>query len=245
MTNDTARLAAAIAVNDFAAADALLSANAGLRELLTQPIPHDPFGATVLAHPATRGNLEMVDVLIRHGADINARSKWWAGSFGVLDSCPPDLAPALIERGARLDVHAAARLGMLHALVQLLDGDPALVRARGGDGQTPLHFASTVEIAEELLKRGAGIDAVDIDHESTAAQYMLRDRPDVARYLVARGCRTDILMACAIHSRCATLAPVGRSTSGHLVLTRRHTESLASSGMRTSTILSCRKRRMR
>jgi len=82
-----------------------------------------------------------------------------------------------------------------------------VVHARGGDGQTPLHFASTIEIAEFLLENGADIDALDIDHESTPAQYMLRvdqkrhypkDRRDVARYLVARGCKTDILMASAL-----------------------------------------------
>jgi ankyrin repeat protein len=82
-----------------------------------------------------------------------------------------------------------------------------LVHARGGDGQTPLHFASTVEVAEFLLDHGADIDARDIDHESTPAQYMLRvdhkrhyakDRQDVARYLIRRGCKTDILIAAAL-----------------------------------------------
>src|SRR5262249_35306293 len=52
--------------------------------------------------------------------------------------------------------------------------------------------------AEYLLEHGADIDARDIDHESTPAQYMVRDRQDVARYLVSRGCRTDLLMAAAL-----------------------------------------------
>src|SRR5581483_5314646 len=69
---------------------------------------------------------------------------------------------------------------------------------RGGDGQTPLHFASTVEIAEFLLDCGADIDARCVDHESTPAQWMLRDRQEVARFLVSRGCHTDILMAAAL-----------------------------------------------
>jgi ankyrin repeat protein len=55
-----------------------------------------------------------------------------------------------------------------------------------------------VEVAEYLLERGADIDARDIDHESTPAQWMIRDRQIVARYLVERGCRTDILMAAAL-----------------------------------------------
>ena len=82
-----------------------------------------------------------------------------------------------------------------------------MVHARGGNGQTPLHFASTVEIAAFLLEHGAEIDALDVDHESTPAQYMLRveqlrhyphDRQNVARYLVSRGCKTDLLMAAAL-----------------------------------------------
>jgi hypothetical protein len=62
-------------------------------------------------------------------------------------------------------------------------------------------------VATFLLENDAAIDALDVDHESTPAQYMLRveqrrhypnDRQDVARYLVSRGCRTDILMAAAL-----------------------------------------------
>lgn len=78
---------------------------------------------------------------------------------------------------------------------------------RGGDGQTPLHVARTVEIAAYLLERGAEIDALDVDHESTPAQYLVRDRPEVARFLVSRGCRTDLLLAAAL---------------GDLELARRH-----------------------
>ena len=196
--DDTSRLIEALRTNDAATADAILATNAALRAMLKAPVPHDPFGATVITHPATRGHLDMVDVLIRHGADINARSDWWAGSFGVLDTCDPAVAPALIERGARVDAHSAARFGMMDTLVELLDANPQLVHARGGDGQTPLHFAANVDIAHELLKRGADVDALDVDHESTPTQYMVRDRPDVARYLVTRGCRTDMLMASAL-----------------------------------------------
>jgi ankyrin repeat protein len=68
----------------------------------------------------------------------------------------------------------------------------------GGDGQTPLHFAARVEIAGLLLEHGAAIDALDVDHVSTPAQYMVRDRQEVARYLVERGCRTDLLMLTAL-----------------------------------------------
>jgi hypothetical protein len=149
----------------------------------------------------------MLDALLAAGADLNAKSQWWAGGFGILHGANPELAAYAIERGAIVDVHAAARLGLLDRLRELVEADPTLIHARGGDGQTPLHFAATVEIAEYLLDHGAEIDARDVDHESTPAQYMLDDRLDVARYLVARGCQTDLLMAAAL---------------GDLDLARRH-----------------------
>lgn len=141
---------------------------------------------------------EMLDVLLDAGADINAKSNWWAGGFGLLHSAKPALANYAIERGAKIDVHAAARLGRLDKLRELISANPELVNSRGGDGQTPLHFASSIEIVEYLLDHGAEIDARDIDHESTPAQYMVRNRKDVARYLITRGCQTDILMAAAL-----------------------------------------------
>jgi ankyrin repeat protein len=90
---------------------------------------------------------------------------------------------------------------MIDRVRELIAGNPQLVYARGGDGQFPLHFASTVEIAALLLEHGADINARDIDHESTAAQYMVSITPyrhDVARYLISRGAQTDILMASAV-----------------------------------------------
>jgi hypothetical protein len=141
---------------------------------------------------------EMLDVLLEAGADINAKSRWWAGGFGLLHGAEPDLAAYAIRRGAVVDAHAAARLGMVEKLRELISSKPALVHERGGDGQMPLHFAATVEIAALLLDRGADIDAKDVDHESTPAQWMIRERQQVARFLVERGCRTDILMAAAL-----------------------------------------------
>jgi ankyrin repeat protein len=173
-------------------------------------MPGLPFDSAPLHAAVGRRNREMIDVLLRAGADINARTRWWAGGFGVLDTADPDLVPFLLERGAFVDPHAAARLGMLDRLRELISSDPSLVHARGGDGQTPLHFASTIEVADYLLDRGAAIDARDVDHESTPAQYMIRDRQQIARHLVSRGCATDLLMASAL---------------GDVALVRRHLDA--------------------
>ncbi len=200
-------LKAAVCASDAARVHDVLARYPELRAKIDDPLPDYGFGQQALFAAVQRSDRATIDVLLRAGADIRKRTDWWAGGFGVLDDCDPNLLQFLIERGAVLDAHSAARLGLIPELRQLVAADPGVVHAKGGDGQTPLHFASTVEIAEFLLENGAAIDALDVDHESAPAQYMLRveqkrhypvDRQDVARYLVSRGCRTDILMAVAL-----------------------------------------------
>jgi hypothetical protein len=200
-------LKAAVCDNDAPRVRQILDRYLELRESIDDPLPNYGFGQHALFAAVQRSNRSAIDVLLRAGADIRKRTEWWAGGFGVLDDCDPSLVDFLIERGAVIDAHSASRLGMIPKLRELVTADAALIHARGGDGQTPLHFASTVEVARFLLENGADIDARDVDHESTPAQYMLRvqqkrhyprDRQEVARYLVSRGCRTDILMATAL-----------------------------------------------
>jgi ankyrin repeat protein len=191
-------LGTAVRANDTDRAGQLLRRHPELGSTLNGPMAGGAFGSTPLMAAVRWENLAMVDLLLRHGADINVRSHWWAGGFGVLDECDPTFAPALIERGAVVDAHAAARLGMLETLDVLVSAAPDVVHARGGDGQTPLHVARTIEVAQYLLDHGADMDARDVDHESTPAQYMVRDRQGIARLLVRRGCQTDILMAAAL-----------------------------------------------
>lgn len=179
--------------DDAARVRQLLERHPELKAKIDEPVAS--FDSPAVIHVRSK---QMLDVLVDAGADINAKSRWWAGGFGLLHTADPELAAYAIERGAWVDVHAAARLGMLQKLRELISADPELVHARGGDGQTPLHFASTVETAAYLLDHGADIEARDVDHESTPAQYMVRERQPVLRYLIERGCKTDILMVAAL-----------------------------------------------
>ncbi len=188
---------------------------AGVQEILQRhpelkAAINDPIGPFDSPAIVTARSPEMLDVLLAAGADLNAKSSWWAGGFGLLHIASPEMAAYAIRRGAIVDIHAAVRLGMLDRVNELIGSDAALVYARGGDGQTPLHFAGTLEIAAFLLDHGAEIDARDVDHESTPAQYMIDDRQEIARYLVQRGCRTDILMTAAL---------------GDIELARRHLDA--------------------
>ena len=200
-------LTAAIRAMDPEKTARVLHDHPELKARLDEPLADYGAGMPALLAAVQRSDRPTIDVLLQAGAGINARSQWWAGGVGVLDECSPEMAPFLIERGALVDLPAAARLGMPEKLREILAAGPAAISARGANGQLALHFASTVEIAAILLEHGAAIDALDLLHESTPAQHMLRvvqarhyprDRQDIARFLVARGCRTDLFMAAAL-----------------------------------------------
>jgi ankyrin repeat protein len=115
------------------------------------------------------------------------------------------VAEHLLAAGATPDACAAAALDRIDLLEPMLAADRSRVHERGGDGQTPLHFARTRRMADLLLAHGADVDARDVDHRSTPAEWMLTDaadpaksRLDVARHLVERGASADIFMAAAL-----------------------------------------------
>src|SRR5437867_10918741 len=82
----------------------LLDRHPDLKAKINEPVA--AFDAPVITRVRSR---EMLDVLLAAGADINAKSRWWAGGFGLLHGASPELAAYAIERGAVVDVHAAAR----------------------------------------------------------------------------------------------------------------------------------------
>src|SRR5438876_7756329 len=94
----------------------LLDRHPDLKAKINEPVA--AFDAPVITRVRSR---EMLDVLLAAGADINAKSRWWAGGFGLLHGASPELAAYAIERGAVVDVHAAARLGMMERLRELIE----------------------------------------------------------------------------------------------------------------------------
>jgi ankyrin repeat protein len=185
----------AVNENDLETVSNLLQSHTSLVTRIGEP--WFAFDSPAIVVAAGKGNRRMVDLLLQYGADINAKSSWWAGGFGVLHHEHHDLSRYLIERGARIDPHAAAALGMLDILQQMVEEDPDVVNQRGPDGQVPLHYAVSYEVIDFLLDNGADIDRRDIDHNSTPAQYAIIN-PDKCKYLIARGAQPDIFMACKL-----------------------------------------------
>ena len=190
---------AAFGRRDAGAVRRLFQQHPEFREQIDAPV----FGFDSPAIVAYANDPAMVEVLLEFGADPNRRSDWWAGGFHALHSATGDAAERLIAAGAVPDACAAAHLDRPELLARLIAQDPSRAHERGGDGQTPLHFARSRAVVDLLLAAGADIDARDVDHRSTAAEWMLdrrrgAGRYELARYLVERGASTDIFLAAAL-----------------------------------------------
>ena len=183
----------AVHARDAANVRKLLAMSPALRMQIDWPL--FSFGAQAVV--VAKNDRPVVEALLEFGANINVKTDWWAGGFGVLDDTDPEQAAWLIERGAIVDIHAAAGLAKADTVREWIARDPSLVHAPGGDGKRPLHWASTKEIIDILLAHGAEIDARCLDHQSTAAQYRVRDI-ELCRYFISRGAQVDIFMAAAL-----------------------------------------------
>src|SRR3954471_19320561 len=115
---------AALQARDVVRTRVLLATHYEVRGAVNDPI--GAFGGRPIA--MVKKHLPMVDLLLEYGADLNLKSDWAAGPFGILewDITPAEAAP-LIARGAVVDIFAAAHLGMLDRVRELLDADPSLV----------------------------------------------------------------------------------------------------------------------
>ena len=165
--------------------------------------PWFSFDAPAIVFAAASGDRELIEVLLDAGADIDVKSSWWAGGTSALHHVTgsmlnynKELAEYLIEQGATIDAHAAAGLDMFEELAELIREDPEVVNALGCDGMSPLHFAATPRIAKLLLTHGADINLRDQDHYGTPAQWTMRRRPEVCRYLLEQGAEADVVLYC-------------------------------------------------
>jgi ankyrin repeat protein len=190
----------AVQVGDAAALRAVLERHADVRAQIDAPIFSFDSPALVAI---SSDHLDAIDVLLELGADPNRRSDWWAGGFHPLHVMRGAAADRLLAAGAVPDACAAANLDRADMLAALIAEDPARAHERGGDGQTPLHFARSREVVDLLLAAGADPDARDVDHRSTPAQWMIGTEPatsrnELAAYLVERGASADIFLAAAL-----------------------------------------------
>jgi ankyrin repeat protein len=190
------RFISAVQSSDTEQVRAILESSPEVVKSINAPVIGFDSPAIVIA--AGCKNRDLVDLLLKYGADVNAKSAWWAGAFGALHGADAEMAQYLIERGAKLDVFSAAEQNRLDVLASLIEADPTLVHAKGPDGQRALHFARSTAAIDYLLEKGAEINARDLDHCGTAAQWMLGEHLELCRYLIEHGADVDIFMVACL-----------------------------------------------
>ena len=195
------RLHDAFSRRDLGGVRAIFAEHPALHAEIDEPV--FSFDTPALVHYASAQDVEVVDLLLELGADPNRRTGWWAGGSHPLHHARGAAAERLMAAGSVPDACGAAQMDRLDLLERILADDPARVHERGGDGQTPLHFARSRAVVDLLLAHGADIDARDVDHRSAPAHWMLQGRRGAGRYplaeyLVERGAPVDVFLAAAL-----------------------------------------------
>jgi RNA polymerase sigma factor (sigma-70 family) len=125
---------------------------------------HVGTGWTCLHQAAEAGHVSTVDLLLAQGADLDARIDGrWTALHVAAEGGQAEMVAHLARRGLPYDLFAAAALGDLAQATRLLDADPTLVAQTLPKRLTPLGMASQSR------------------------------RPELARLLVARGAKADLL----------------------------------------------------
>jgi ankyrin repeat protein len=148
------------------------------------------------SHPAEAGvQVPLVELLLDFGAAIEGRgTRKWGGPlstaliFGMIDA-----AKALAQRGARVDLPAAAGLGRVDEAAALLPTADALARHRALSLAAQQGCAPIVGL---LLDAGEDPNRYNPEsnhpHTTPLHQAVLGGHEAVVRLLVARGARLDI-----------------------------------------------------
>ncbi len=157
-------------------------------------------GWTPLHRAVEQGRVELCELLIEHGADLEASSPGgWKPlhmAFGHRGGEQP-VAQMLRERGAVLDAFAAAGAGDVEALAALD------VHAPCPEGATPLHFAGSAEVVEALVARGLAPTRRCAGNRARPLRWLLAHgrAPEVVQALIAHGAELDLIDAVTLGDR--------------------------------------------
>ena len=149
--------------------------------------------ASALWVAAMCGRDDVVKLLLARGADRQSVSV--AGVSPIATAVVegrPQIAQLLLSNGFDLDIFAAAALGDVNMVRELLAADPALADATTPDGKTPLHFARSVPVATVLLEAGISVDALDVSDETAVQSIAATGRyNEVCACLRGYGAKTE------------------------------------------------------
>ena len=162
-------------------------------------------GRTPMRWAVDAGHKEIVELLIRNGANVNVPDDYGAMLLYITGTKPKaetakylEIAGILIVNGAdvnanknranRTPLHACARYGR-EEIAELLIANGAIVDAKDIHGKTPLLLAASVhkEVSELLVKSGADIAAKDKDGQTPLHLAANWGHVDIVKLFLDRG----------------------------------------------------------
>jgi ankyrin len=185
--------AKANAVNDYGASPMSEAATAASPEMLAALLEAgadvespNPDGQTSLMIVARTGRVDAAQMLLRHGARVNAVEKWrgqtalmWAAAQGQAD-----MVKTLVAAGA--DVNARS---IVNNWQRQVTAEPRAIYRPAG-GLTPLLYVARegcLDCAVYLVEGGADLDMADPEEVSPLLLSILNSHFDLAAYLIKKG----------------------------------------------------------
>jgi ankyrin repeat protein len=153
-----------------------------------------PHTETPLHWAASSDDVDVIDVLLDNGADIEAPGAVIAGGTPLADATAFgqwNAARRLIERGARSNMFESATLGLLDRIEPLFEADPPPTAGDVTGAFWGACHGGQLVTAEYLLERGADLDWVSSWDATTPLDAARRsDAFDVVEWLLALGARS-------------------------------------------------------
>ncbi|MHC4543355.1 MAG: ankyrin repeat domain-containing protein [Planctomycetota bacterium] len=148
---------------------------------------------TPLHWAAYCGHLNVSNLLIAKGADVNANSKHASPLYWAVRKDYPDVVRLLIDKGADVNARGAYGATVLHyvlttGVVELLIDKGAEVNARDNSERTPLHYISSKTGHTGVLKLLIPEDAdISAEHPEALHVKVAEGQAAVAKLLIEKG----------------------------------------------------------
>jgi serine/threonine-protein phosphatase 6 regulatory ankyrin repeat subunit B len=177
-------------------ADILLKKNANLARATTRN------GMTALHYAAQAGHLDVVDILLRYHADVNALDN--RGRTALVEAChagPWKSEPAeeiiqlLLDHNAQIDLFQAAAMGRIGLIESILARDGSLIDSPDDRGKTALfHAARNNRFAavKLLVKRGADVNRSDAVGIAALHRTSQQCSDELIQYLIDHGAHAHL-----------------------------------------------------
>lgn len=182
---------------------ALQAGQTNLANLLLSEAPNpktsNPQGNTTLHLAVLNGDVKTIEQLLQKNADAKATNASGLSPLHLaLEHNRMDIVQVMTNRGATIDVFAAASLGRLEQVTQMLQAQPDLMEKTNAGGKTVLHWAAAAgqsALVTNLLDLKAQVDVKDLNKATPLDLAAMNGHSNVVEQLLAASAKPSLLFA--------------------------------------------------